>query len=125
MFGYFSILAFPKVLVYLLGWNTAPEFFLYVTSQRSRGLYSSGIITQLKMNPWVSALGNHGFSLVDLRIFSPGKSWMSEYCRNTKKHKKTQVRSLFRTFMTWLWEKSWHHEDPVFFLAELWLFDIA
>ena len=25
------------------------------------------------------------------RIFSPGKLWMSEYCRNTKKHKKTQV----------------------------------
>jgi len=30
--------------------------------------------------------------LKDVRvIFSPGKLWMSEYCRNTKKHKKTQV----------------------------------
>ena len=31
------------------------------------------------------------FDAEDPRIFSPGKLWMSEYCRNTKKHKKTQV----------------------------------
>lgn len=41
------------------------------------------------------ALVSHPITVGDLEsvrvIFSPGKLWMSEYCRNTKKHKKTQV----------------------------------
>lgn len=92
----------PLHLANLLGQNQAPRPppGLMETSQEPQW--------QL-MNPSAKfksscgcALVSHPITVGDFEglrvIFSPGKLWMSEYCRNTKKHKKTQVTEALPKF---------------------------